>query len=43
MFTNTTNAKFGDLGSEVLKPMPSQATWEAGSEVETMWGLRANQ
>lgn len=43
MFTNTSNAKFGDLGSEVLKPMPSQATWRAGGEVETMWGLRANQ
>ena len=42
MFTNTTNAKFGDLGSVVLKPMPSQATWHAGSVVETMWGLRSN-
>lgn len=41
-FTNTSNAKHGDLGSEVLKPGPSQVTWKAGSEVETMWGLRAN-
>ena len=41
-FINTTNAKHGDLGSEVLKPGPSQATWKAGSEVETVWGLRSN-
>ncbi len=41
-FVNTTNAKHGDLGSETLKPGPSQATWVAGTEVETMWGLRAN-
>eukprot|EP00658_Telonema_sp_P-2_P085549 TRINITY_DN977_c0_g2_i1.p1 TRINITY_DN977_c0_g2~~TRINITY_DN977_c0_g2_i1.p1 ORF type:complete len:373 (+),score=31.12 TRINITY_DN977_c0_g2_i1:132-1250(+) len=41
-FINTTNAKHGDLGSEVLKPGPSQARWKAGSEVETVWGLRAN-
>eukprot|EP01043_Picozoa_sp_COSAG02_P106884 COSAG02_NODE_42887_length_380_cov_0.733096_1_plen_35_part_10 len=26
-FVNTSNAKHGDLGSEVLKPGPSQATW----------------
>eukprot|EP01048_Picozoa_sp_COSAG05_P007745 COSAG05_NODE_557_length_8701_cov_28.619972_5_plen_227_part_00 len=37
-FVNTSNAKHGDLGSEVLKPGPSQATWKAGSEVETVWG-----
>jgi len=41
-FINTTNAKHGDLGSKVLKPMPSQATWKVGSEVEIKWGLRAN-
>ena len=28
-FVNTSNAKHGDLGSEVLKPMPSQATVES--------------
>jgi len=42
MFTNTTHAKQGDLGSQVLVPTPSQATWKIGSEVEVMWGLRAN-
>lgn len=41
-FINTSNSKHGDLGSKVLKPMPSQATWRAGDEVEIMWGLRAN-
>lgn len=41
-FVNTSNAKHGDLGSEVLQPGPSQATWKVGAEVETMWGLRAN-
>ena len=41
-FINTTNAKHGDLGSVVLKPMPSQATWQAGAEAEIVWGLRAN-
>lgn len=40
-FINTTNAKHGDLGSEVLKPGPSQATWKVGSEVEVVWGLRS--
>jgi len=40
-FTNTTYAKFGDLGSK----LPYYATgtvWEAGSAVETMQGIRAN-
>jgi len=41
-FINRSNAKHGDLGSEVLKPMPSQATWTVGSEVEIVWGVRAN-
>eukprot|EP00947_MAST-08B_sp_MAST-8B-sp1_P003259 g3259.t1 len=42
MFTNTSHNKQGDYGSKVLPRGPSQATWKAGSEVETMWGLRAN-
>jgi len=41
-FVNTSNAKHGDLGSKVLKPMPSQATWAVGEEAEIMWGMRAN-
>tara|TARA_B110001452_G_scaffold4962_1_gene4606 strand:+ start:36 stop:1118 length:1083 start_codon:yes stop_codon:yes gene_type:complete len=41
-FTNTTFAKFGDMGSQVLPRMPSGAVWAAGSVVETMWSVRAN-
>ena len=40
-FTNTTYAKFGDLGSK----LPYYATgtvWEAGAAVETMQSIRAN-
>eukprot|EP01052_Picozoa_sp_SAG31_P038772 SAG31_NODE_5244_length_2653_cov_3.354738_2_plen_110_part_00 len=41
-YISTKHARLGDLGSEVLKRMPSQATWKAGSSVEAVWGLRAN-
>jgi len=39
-FQNSSVAKEGDLGSK-LPPMPSQATWEAGSNVEVGWALSA--
>lgn len=42
-FTDTVHNKNGDLGSKVLKEMPSQATWLRGEDVETIWGMRANR
>lgn len=41
-FTNTTFAKFGDLGSKVLPKYPTGTVWAAGSTVETMTAFRAN-
>ena len=41
-FVNTSNAKQGDLGSEVLPRAPTGVVWTAGSEVEAKWSLRAN-
>lgn len=41
-FTNTTFAKFGDLGSKVLPRYPTGTVWELGSTVETMAAYRAN-
>ena len=41
-FTNTTYAKFGDMGSKVLPRYPTGTVWEAGSAVETMQSIRAN-
>jgi hypothetical protein len=35
-------AKQGDLGSKVLKPLPSGVIWHAGSEVETTLFIKAN-
>ena len=39
--TNTTDAKFGDLGSG-LPYYPTGTVWEAGSKVTTMQAIRAN-
>lgn len=41
-FTNTTYAKFGDLGSHVLPKMFSGAVWPAGSVQTAMWTARTN-
>ena len=41
-FTNTTYAKFGDMGSKVLPYYPTGVVWAAGSAVETMQSIRAN-
>ena len=40
-FTNTTYAKLGDLGSQVLPKYDTGTVWEAGSIVETMASFRA--
>merc|ERR1712125_282457 len=37
VFTNTSMAKMGDLGSKVLPPSPSKVHWKAGSSVEVAW------
>ena len=42
IYVNTTHAKLGDLGSEVLPAMPSGTTWKAGSTVEVSWTIEAN-
>lgn len=41
-FTNTTFAKFGDLGSQVLPKMFSGAVWPQGSVQTTLWAARTN-
>lgn len=40
-FTNTTYAKLGDLGSQVLPRYDTGTVWAAGSTVETMTSFRA--
>jgi hypothetical protein len=42
IYVNTTHAKLGDLGSEVLPAMPSGTAWKAGSTVEVSWTIEAN-
>jgi len=41
-YKNTTHAKQGDLGSEVLRPAPSGTEWKRGSLVEVSWTIRTN-
>jgi len=41
-FAPTPWAKQGDLGSRVLAPANSTASWVAGSSVEVSWGIRYN-
>jgi len=41
-YVKTVNAQIGDLGSKVLPPAPSGTVWTAGTNVETLWGIRAN-
>jgi hypothetical protein len=41
-YVNTSFATFGQLGSTLPK-QPSGAVWKAGSVVETLWNVRANQ
>jgi len=42
VFTNTSMAKLGDLGSQVLPQTRNKARWAAGSSVEVAWGIRYN-
>jgi len=41
-YKDTVNAKAGDLGSKVLRAMPTKTTWQAGSVVEVSWAITAN-
>lgn len=41
-FMATSIAKQGDLGSKVLKPMPTGVVWTAGETAEVSWGIRYN-
>ena len=40
-YTDTSNAVFGDLGSQLPK-LDSGVVWKAGSTVEAIWSVRAN-
>lgn len=42
MFTNTSMAKMGDLGSKVLRAAPSGTVWHTGTSVEVGWGITYN-
>jgi hypothetical protein len=42
IYVNTTHAKLGDKGTEVLPATPSGATWKAGDSVEVAWTIEAN-
>ncbi len=41
-YVNTTHAKVGDKGSEVLPPAPSGTVWSAGMSYEVSWTIEAN-
>lgn len=43
VYTNTTNARQGDLGSKTLKPRPTGIAWQPGSIVQVAWAIQANQ
>ena len=42
IYVNTSHAKVGDRGSEVLPAAPSGTTWSAGSSYEVSWVIEAN-
>lgn len=42
VFTNTSVAKFGELGSRVLPYAPSGTVWYVGTTVEVSWGITYN-
>ena len=42
IYVNTTHAKLGDKGSQVLPPMQTNTIWKAGSVVEVAWTIEAN-
>ena len=42
IYVNTTHAKLGDRGTDVLPRGPPTATWTQGAEVEVSWAIEAN-
>ena len=42
VFTNTSIASFGDLGSKVLPYSPMGVQWKRGSAVQVKWAIRYN-
>ena len=42
IYVNTTHAKLGDKGTEVLPKTPTGITWKAGEVVEVAWTIEAN-
>ena len=42
VFTNTSIARMGELGSHVLPYAPSGTKWIAGESAEVGWGIRYN-
>lgn len=43
IYVNTSHAKLGDAGSEVLPKAPSNTTWSAGKSYEVTWTIEANR
>jgi len=42
IYVNTTHAKLGDYGTQVLPKTPTGVQWTAGSAVELSWSIEAN-
>ena len=42
IFTTTSLATMGDLGSKTLPKGPSMATWKTGQNAPVTWGMRYN-
>jgi hypothetical protein len=42
IYVNTTHAKLGDKGTEVLPKMPTGVSWKAGQVYEVAWSIEAN-
>ena len=43
IYVNTSHAKLGDAGTEVLPKTESGATWSAGMSYEVTWTIEANR
>jgi hypothetical protein len=42
IYVNTSHAKLGDVGTEVLPKAPSGTSWTAGAAYEVSWSIEAN-
>ena len=41
IYVNTSHARLGDMGSQVLPPLPSNTVWHQGDAVEVTWTIEA--